>query len=121
MASNVKCPACGEPVAMPTCPSCGAELLLAGDADEGTTLERAQTVNDRDQTASDRDQTWSDRDQSSSEQDQRSADEDQLAADDDFAGGGDEAAHDRARSRGAGRAQTATPCRPYGTKAPRRA
>jgi diguanylate cyclase (GGDEF)-like protein len=102
MASNAKCPACGQPVAIPTCPSCGAEILLAEDTGDGTTLEQAQTVADRDQTASDRDQTWSDRDQSSSDQDQRSADEDQIAADEDFTAGGDETAHDRsalARSR----------------------
>jgi diguanylate cyclase (GGDEF)-like protein len=95
MARDVTCPVCGEPVAVPSCPSCGTELLLAEDADEGATLERAQSGADRDQTASDRDQTWSDRDQSSSDQDQRSAERDQLAADEDFAGGGDEAVHDR--------------------------
>jgi diguanylate cyclase (GGDEF)-like protein len=102
MASSAKCPACGEPVAMPTCPSCGAALELGEGADDESAFERAQTVVDGDQTASDRDQTWSDRDQSSSDQDQRSADKDQLAADDDLTAGGDEAAHDRstlARSR----------------------
>lgn len=91
MAEVVKCPACGEATATPSCASCGAELP-AGAIDEmhdRGPSDRDQTASDRDQTASDQDQTWSDHDQTASERDQRSADEDQHAADDDFAAGGD--------------------------------
>jgi diguanylate cyclase (GGDEF)-like protein len=91
MAEVVKCPACGEATAIPSCASCGAELP-AGAIDqmrERGASDRDQTASDRDQTASDHDQTWSDHDQTASERDQRSADEDQHAADDDFAAGGD--------------------------------
>ena len=112
MAKVVKCPACGEVTRVPSCRSCGAELL-AGAADqvgdrtasdrgptgndrdqtwsdhEQTGSDRDQTWSDHDQTGSDQDQTWSDHDQTGSASDQRSADEDQHAADSDFAAGGD--------------------------------
>jgi diguanylate cyclase (GGDEF)-like protein len=88
VATIVRCPACGEPTEISSCPSCGAELSQ-------TERDRDQTSSDRDQTASDQDQTWSDHDQSASERDQRSADEDQHAADDDLAAGGDSLAHHR--------------------------
>jgi diguanylate cyclase (GGDEF)-like protein len=90
MAKAVRCPACGEVTGVPTCASCGAELLI-GAID----LTRDQTVSDHDQTASDQDQTWSDHDQTASERDQRSADEDQKAADNEFAAGGDAFAYHR--------------------------
>ena len=97
MAEVVKCPACGEATAVPTCVSCGAELPtdaidLVG---EGGASDRDQRANERDQTASDQDQTWSDHDQTASERDQRSAEEDQHAADDDFAAGGDAVTYHR--------------------------
>ena len=82
MTKVVRCPACGEVSVVPSCSSCGAELL-ADDRDQD------QTWSDHDQTSSDQDQTWSDQDQTASESDQRSADEDQHAADDDLAAGGD--------------------------------
>jgi diguanylate cyclase (GGDEF)-like protein len=84
----VRCPACGELTEVPSCRSCGRELV-AGGRDQDLTLS------DHDQTASDQDQTWSDHDQTASESDQRSADEDQHAADDDLATGGDTGAHQR--------------------------
>src|SRR5439155_23360685 len=83
----VRCPACGDMSAVPTCASCGAELQVGADDD--------QTWSDRDQTGSDQDQTWSDHDQTASESDQRSADADQHAADDDLAAGGDRGRHHR--------------------------
>ena len=91
------CPACGEVVGAPRCPSCGVELHgNAGDTIRvHAAVDQDQTASDRDQTSSDQDQTWSDHDQTSSDQDQRSADEDQLAADDDLAAGGDAESHQR--------------------------
>src|SRR6266508_6637369 len=108
MAKVVRCPACGEVTGevtrVPSCPSCGAELLAgavdqirdrpASDRDQ-TVSGQDQTWSDQDQTASDQDQTWSDHDETGSESDQRSADEDQHAADDDFAAGGDAVAYQR--------------------------
>jgi diguanylate cyclase (GGDEF)-like protein len=104
MAKVVRCPACGEVIAVPRCPSCGAELVTgaadqigdrpAGDRDQ-TAGDQDQTWSDHDQTASDQDQTWSDHDQTASESDQRSADEDQHAADSDFASGGDAVTYHR--------------------------
>jgi diguanylate cyclase (GGDEF)-like protein len=104
MAKVVRCPACGDVTGVPSCPSCGAELLAGavdyiGDRPASDRDQRAsnqdQTWSDRDQTASDQDQTWSDHDQTGSESDQRSADEDQHAADDDFAAGGDAVTYHR--------------------------
>ncbi len=90
MARNLKCPVCSEVTRVPTCPSCGAELLTGvGERDQG------QTSSDDDQTRSDQDQTMSDRDQTGSESDQRSSDEDQRAADDDLAAGGNSRAYRR--------------------------
>ena len=104
MTKVVRCPACGEVSSVPSCPSCGAELLTRGvgqirdhpatDRDQ-TRHEQDQTWSDADQTVSDQDQTWSDHDQTASASDQRSADEDQHAADDDLAAGGDRATYDR--------------------------
>ena len=98
MAKVVRCPACGEVTGVPSCQSCGAELL-AGAVDQvgdrpapdrdRTASDQDQTWSDHDQTGSDQDQTWSDHDQTGSASDQRSADEDQHAADSDFAAGGD--------------------------------
>lgn len=90
MVEVVRCPACAEVTGVPSCPSCGAELLT-GAVDQ----IRDRAASDRDQTASDQDQTWSDHDQTGSESDQRSADEDQHAADDDFAAGGDAVTYHR--------------------------
>jgi diguanylate cyclase (GGDEF)-like protein len=100
----VRCPACGEVSAVPSCPSCGAEFPTgavgqirdhpATDRDQ-TQRDRDQTWSDHDQTTSDQDQTWSDHDQTASESDQRSADEDQHAADDDLAAGGDRDTYQR--------------------------
>ena len=98
MTKVVRCPACGEVSSVPSCPSCGAELLT-GDRPpaerDQTQRDQDQIWSDRDQTASDQDQTWSDHDQTASESDQRSADEDQHAADDDLAAGGDRLAYQR--------------------------
>ena len=104
MTKVVTCRACGEVSSVPSCPSCGAELLTRGvgqirdhpatDRDR-TRHEQDQTWSDADQTASDQDQTWSDHDQTASASDQRSANEDQHAADDDLAAGGDRGAYDR--------------------------
>src|SRR5438552_5090078 len=98
MAKVVRCPACGEVTGVPSCPSCGAELLI-GAADQvgdrpardrdRTANDQDQTWSDHDQTGSDEDQTWSDHEQTGSASDQRSADEDQHAADSEFAAGGD--------------------------------
>ena len=85
---ELMCPDCGQAAAVPICPTCGADLLVAAS-------DRDQTASDRDQTTSDQDQTWSDRDQSASDRDQRSADDDQDAADDDLAAGGDAVVHQR--------------------------
>jgi diguanylate cyclase (GGDEF)-like protein len=95
-AKVVRCPACGEISAVPSCPACGVELLthVVGHRDQ-TQRDQQQTWSDSDQTASDQDQTWSDHDQSASESDQRTADEDQHAADDDLAAGGDRVAYER--------------------------
>ncbi|MGZ8781942.1 MAG: diguanylate cyclase domain-containing protein [Gaiellaceae bacterium] len=79
--------------AIPTCPSCGADLVAAAG---GRTQDAPdQTASERDQTASDQDQTWADHDQGASDSDQRSADDDQKAADDDYAAGGEARAHSR--------------------------
>ena len=86
--ASVECPACGKTTEVPSCSSCGAELLSSAS-------ERDQTLSDRDQTSSDRDQTWSDHDQTASDRDQRTADDDQHTADDELAAGGDAAAHQR--------------------------
>ena len=104
MAEVVRCPACGEATGVPSCPSCGAELLTgavdqlrdrpASDPNQ-TVNDQDQTWSNHDQTVSDDDQTWSDHDQTASESDQRSADEDQHAADDDFAAGGDAVTYHR--------------------------
>lgn len=91
MAKVVSCPACSEPIDVPTCSSCGAELHLVAADHIG--VDEAQSLADQDQTESDHDQTGSDRDQASSDSDQRSADEDQHAADDDLAAGGDPDSH----------------------------
>jgi diguanylate cyclase (GGDEF)-like protein len=101
--TRVRCPACGELIQVPSCPSCGAELL-GGRVDptgdplpdlDQTQRDQDQTWSDQDQTASDRDQTWSDHDQNASDSDQRSADEDQHAADDDLASGGNRVSYAR--------------------------
>ncbi len=103
MAKVADCPACGRAAAVPSCPSCGVELLgaagrvgerAAGDRDRALS-DQDQTLSDQDQTASDRDQTWSDHDETASGSDQRSADEDQHASDADFASGGDAVTHHR--------------------------
>jgi diguanylate cyclase (GGDEF)-like protein len=95
----VRCAACGETTGVPSCPSCGADLLPDGLEDsfdrQATAVDRDQTRSDEDQTTSDQDQTWSDHDQATSERDQRTADEDQHAADEDFAAGGDEVTYRR--------------------------
>jgi len=95
----VTCAACGETTGVPSCASCGADLvprgldfILHGAA---IAVDRDQTRSDDDQTTSDQDQTWSDHDQASSERDQRAANEDQHAADEDFASGGDEVTYRR--------------------------
>ena len=104
MTKVVRCPACGDVIGAPACPSCGAELLtddmthvlLDAVSERGRTEhERGRTRSDQDQTTSDQDQTWSDHDQTASDSDQRSADEDQDAADDDLAAGGDKVNHQR--------------------------
>src|SRR6478672_7550863 len=61
------CPACGEVVGAPRCPSCGVELHgNAGDTiPVHAAVDQDQTASDRDQTSSDQDQTWSDHDQTS--------------------------------------------------------
>ncbi len=51
----VICTACGETTGVPSCPSCGADLLPGG----------LQAVLDREAIAVDRDQTQSDGDQTS--------------------------------------------------------
>jgi diguanylate cyclase (GGDEF)-like protein len=101
----VECPACGEATSVPSCPSCGADLLAdaVGDGEhEAAVVDRDQTLSDEDQslsdedqTASDQDQTWSDHDQTASDRDQLSSDEDQEVADEELAAGGDAAAHRR--------------------------
>lgn len=92
MANAITCPTCGESHEIPTCPSCGADLLPHGESDPPLHAQD-QTLQDHDQNASDQDQTWSDRDQTASDQDQQSADEDQQAADEDVEAGGDRSSY----------------------------
>ena len=104
MTRVVNCPVCGVAAEVPSCLSCGAELVIGrvGEPRDSLVIDRDQSASDQDQTrsdhdqtASDQDQTWSDHDQTASARDQQSADEDQHAADDDLAAGGDEVAHRR--------------------------
>ncbi len=71
VAKVVKCPACGEDMEVPTCPSCGLELFAdvvdQTDEPEQTVSDQDQTSSGQDQTASDQDQTWSDHDATASE------------------------------------------------------